>query len=488
MAGDRARDRGDWAMAGINYRAALDANPGLGRIWVQYGHALKETGELSAAEAAYRTAIDRDATAADPYLQLGHVLKLQNRIPQAVEAYFSALTRAPKLHFPRAELLALGYSASQLEEKIETAAAASEVELDLGGVPIDLPKGDDLLARRVAAAAASRSGETFSAFPSFCILELNTRSVIGWAFLPFEFHHTPLVSVYRFGQLVATGLSNRARPEGLTEGPKYNWFEIVWANWGFVPSQAGLSELVFQRGEDGRLCANPCRPSDENGSCMLRVVDLIGAEAYDVRQNTHFVSQLTDLSALAIIHLYYLDYLGRPVDSQGLDTYLQDLNQGRLSVDALRQIILGSDEFRRRGVRVSDRLGQVAGVEFLSLYRDLAFDRSPPLRRYETLSADLFSTEDDSEFLRLCCSRILHLPADDASDAILLRAALKKRHLSRVDVMRETVLDAAAAGRFIKIGGLTHLAANRASADEVFEPAGLPVAAHAAHEARASVS
>src|SRR5206468_1452739 len=114
------------------------------------------------------------------------------------EAYLEALIRDPKLHFARAELFGLGYSTSQPEEEVGAAAKAS-VDLDLGGVPIDLGTSSDLLARRVAALVGSRLAEPPSAFPSFCILELNMQSVIGWAFLPMEFHHTPLVNVYRYG-------------------------------------------------------------------------------------------------------------------------------------------------------------------------------------------------------------------------------------------------------------------------------------------------
>lgn len=486
VAGDRARDRGDWANASINYRAALDADPGLARIWVQYGHALKEKGDLRTAEAAYRTAIGRQPGAADPYLQLGHVLKLQDSLPEAAQAYFDALVRDPKLHFARAELLALGYSTDQLDEKIGAAVKTAKTKLDLEGVPIEIGKNDDSLARRVAEVTASRSGGAPSAFPGFCILELNTESVIGWAFLPLEFHHTPVINVYRHGQLIAAGLSNRARPKALSEGPKYNWFEIVWADWEFVPSQAELSELVFQRGEDGGLCANPLGGGGEKGVGKIRVGDLLGAEVYEIERGSNFVSQLADLSALAIIHLYYLDYLGRPVDTDGWDTYLDDLDKGRLSVDGLRDIILGSDEFKRRGVRVSDRLGQVLRVDFLSIYREMAFDRSPPLRTYETLSADIFSTEDHSGFIRLCCSEILH-QTRDLAEGTTLRAALDEGRISRLDVIREMLSDAAAVGRFVRIDGLMNLAVARHSVaaididavDEIIDPATGPITANA---------
>src|SRR6266403_666935 len=74
---DSARNARQWEAAAQLYRKALDRNPGNPGIWVQYGHALKESGELrdpenlARAETAYRTALSLDPGAADTYLQLG---------------------------------------------------------------------------------------------------------------------------------------------------------------------------------------------------------------------------------------------------------------------------------------------------------------------------------------------------------------------------------------------------------------------------------
>src|SRR5205823_10523151 len=76
---DQARDAGDWPAATRHYREVLDLNPSNPLIWVQYGHALKETGKLDEAERAYRNSLDAQEDVADTHLQLGHVLKLQGR-------------------------------------------------------------------------------------------------------------------------------------------------------------------------------------------------------------------------------------------------------------------------------------------------------------------------------------------------------------------------------------------------------------------------
>src|SRR5215472_3916849 len=81
---DRARNLRQWEHAAQLYRDVLKRNPRRPGIWVQYGHALKESGKLrdpeklAQAESAYRRAISLNPSEADSYLQLGHALKLQS--------------------------------------------------------------------------------------------------------------------------------------------------------------------------------------------------------------------------------------------------------------------------------------------------------------------------------------------------------------------------------------------------------------------------
>jgi lipopolysaccharide biosynthesis protein/GT2 family glycosyltransferase/tetratricopeptide (TPR) repeat protein len=119
---DRARDAGQWELAARLYRKALDRDPHNPPIWVQYGHALKESGELrkpdrlAQAEVAYRRALSLDPGAADTYLQLGHVLKLQGKIEEAQAAYLRAVALDPSMPYPLQELSGLGWSEAQMAE------------------------------------------------------------------------------------------------------------------------------------------------------------------------------------------------------------------------------------------------------------------------------------------------------------------------------------------------------------------------------------
>jgi glycosyltransferase involved in cell wall biosynthesis/tetratricopeptide (TPR) repeat protein len=119
---DRARDARQWERAAQLYRKALDQNRRNPPIWVQYGHALKESGErrdpdkLAQAETAYRRALSLDPGAADPHLQLGHVLKLQGKTSEAEAAYLRAFALDPSIPHPLQELSGLGWSETHMAE------------------------------------------------------------------------------------------------------------------------------------------------------------------------------------------------------------------------------------------------------------------------------------------------------------------------------------------------------------------------------------
>jgi len=106
----RATKARQWPRAARLYRKALRRVPGSPEVWVQYGHALKESGDPAGAEAAYRHAIELDPEMAEWHFSLGHALALQGRTDEAREAFrrFERLDPAA-LARKREELVALGY-------------------------------------------------------------------------------------------------------------------------------------------------------------------------------------------------------------------------------------------------------------------------------------------------------------------------------------------------------------------------------------------
>ncbi|MCY1669398.1 tetratricopeptide repeat protein [Rhizobium sp. SL86] len=84
---DTARDARDWERAAYFYRRFLNYKANAAGIWIQYGHALKESGQYGAANAAYSKAVALEPGNSDAHLQLGHLLKIMGRMELAQESY-----------------------------------------------------------------------------------------------------------------------------------------------------------------------------------------------------------------------------------------------------------------------------------------------------------------------------------------------------------------------------------------------------------------
>ncbi|WP_425069223.1 glycosyltransferase [Reyranella sp.] len=121
-------------MATELYRRALESDDAQPDIWVQYGHALKESGSHAEAELAYRKAIALAPRQSDTHLQLGHLLKICGQRAAAIAAYEMALNLDAGNKHAANELHALGESrraetiiASQTETVIEDGAMLFDV-------------------------------------------------------------------------------------------------------------------------------------------------------------------------------------------------------------------------------------------------------------------------------------------------------------------------------------------------------------------------
>ncbi|CAN7631164.1 hypothetical protein [Pararhizobium sp. LjRoot238] len=105
---DQNRDLRRWEQARDLYAQALHTDKSLDHIWVQYGHALKESGDRLAALAAYKTAFDLEPANADTALQIAHCVKLLGDIDQATHWYLRALELDPREYHAEKELRFLG--------------------------------------------------------------------------------------------------------------------------------------------------------------------------------------------------------------------------------------------------------------------------------------------------------------------------------------------------------------------------------------------
>lgn len=94
-AADTARDQRSFEAAARLYRRYLSRRSTDGPIWVQYGHALKETGDLQAASDAYQRANGLMPNDPDLHLQIGHLNKISGNAAAAIASYRRALELHP---------------------------------------------------------------------------------------------------------------------------------------------------------------------------------------------------------------------------------------------------------------------------------------------------------------------------------------------------------------------------------------------------------
>jgi tetratricopeptide (TPR) repeat protein len=115
---DAARDAREWTRAAAEYRRGLAADETAWPMWVQLGHALKESGDRHGALEAYRRALAIAPDVSDTALQLGHVSKLIGDMAGARQWYARALIWPPGELDAAIELSRLGVEGAALEALI----------------------------------------------------------------------------------------------------------------------------------------------------------------------------------------------------------------------------------------------------------------------------------------------------------------------------------------------------------------------------------
>ncbi|HEY3912234.1 MAG TPA: glycosyltransferase [Stellaceae bacterium] len=113
-AADLARDNRKWPEAARLYLQYLTHCADDAPIWVQLGHALKESGDLGEAEAAYKKSVALAPDVADTRLQLGHLYKKMRNFSDAIAAYREAARIDDMLADARIELAGFGVGAEDL--------------------------------------------------------------------------------------------------------------------------------------------------------------------------------------------------------------------------------------------------------------------------------------------------------------------------------------------------------------------------------------
>lgn len=141
---DQHRDNRQWSEAARAYKEALELDEAMAPIWVQYGHALKESGDLGGAEVAYKRSLDLDSVA-DTYLQLGHLYNRMQKPQLAEESYVRALKADPSITDARVELTKLGWTPKRLSSIVPTTGPARSAQSDGPTIVLELSDLVDFL-------------------------------------------------------------------------------------------------------------------------------------------------------------------------------------------------------------------------------------------------------------------------------------------------------------------------------------------------------
>lgn len=105
---------GEWQAAAGSYKASLEQDKMQPAIWVQLGHACKESGEKAKAREAYETAAQLEPENAETYLHLGHLLKNMGQERDAALVFAQCLKADPSMHDAYDQLMHLGWSRSEI--------------------------------------------------------------------------------------------------------------------------------------------------------------------------------------------------------------------------------------------------------------------------------------------------------------------------------------------------------------------------------------
>jgi len=132
---DQARDNRRWHEAAEFYRQYLAVRSADAPIWVQLGHALKESGNPAEAESAYKKSLALAPDVADTQLQLGHLYKKMRSFSNAITAYREAIRLDDTLFDARRELANFGISTGEvLFSQVTLASRKPNMFIDLSDV------------------------------------------------------------------------------------------------------------------------------------------------------------------------------------------------------------------------------------------------------------------------------------------------------------------------------------------------------------------
>jgi hypothetical protein len=166
------------------------------------------------------------------------------------------------------------------------------------------------------------------------------RGDFAW---PHDEMFRPSLGLFAAGRLIATCAATRFRTHGTP----------AWrCEFAFQTPLEGRADLDVMCLESGEILVGP--RDHQTGQSIVGLIRKLRLDAADLSGFSRFLR----LPIADQIRLLYLDYLGRPADEIGFTHYVDVLSRGAMNILEVRDEIIASDEFLRRDLSISDRVGR----------------------------------------------------------------------------------------------------------------------------------
>ena len=273
------------------------------------------------------------------------------------------------------------------------------------------------------------------------------NELVGYSEWPWDSLYAPVVGCFVDGRLQAIAVCDHEPQQKVRIGgpPHRIWFRMRVRTETREALEAGDKSAVLLRLEDGAPV--PRVGQDAEAEQRLRSVEEIVSRA-PAQQRVPLDGFETFIGAPAShrLDVTFLDYLNRLPDPVARVRYLDQMEQG-MSILQVRNDVMNSEEFRERGLTISDRIGALITSPMwrtLEQFEPLG-ERRPRVREIRMSDyADMSDLDFVSAFHVEC-------HGDEASEATRVGLAGLASARGRAIVASLFIRDAANGGQFLRV-------------------------------------
>lgn len=270
--------------------------------------------------------------------------------------------------------------------------------------------------------------------------------LVGFSFWEADPLYTPVVGLYVDNALIAHAPCELPPQSVTLDGPhgRY-WFRLNVTIEQLERIELGDPAVKLLRMED----ATPIRLKRPRGAIITqpihRVEDFLTNAEHPTARLDGFPKYLT-APLTHQLDILFLDILGRLPDPAARAEYLPRLRQGQTSLE-IRKILMGSEEFQRRRLTISDRVGSFITSSLWTLFAqsEALGERRPSVR--QIVMSD-YTALSDSDFV-IAAHRDCH--GDDPTEPTVEDLAGIAGSRGRREVIDMLRRDAATGRRFFDL-------------------------------------